>query len=261
MQTIANHISMVPPTFKETNPDVNVPPVLEAVVFKALEKNPDHRFQSMAEFKEALSYAASPLLKQEEQQRAKEMQSKMEAQQQRAIKQKQVKQTNLRKAQQKDRINVVPIVIVTACITLALTVGTALVLTRNMNAHQSPGSQTNVQPNQQSQPAAVAPTANPPAGTENPAKNPARIEHRTAGQTVKPALEATPKPETTKPAHARPVKAVAPHTEHENKIKHPPAAPKHAPTSAPAKPAKPAASKSAASSANPWSTLENLHSK
>jgi serine/threonine protein kinase len=267
MQTISNHIHMVPPTFKEINPEVSIAPVLEAVVFKALEKAPSDRFQSMSEFREALSYAASPLLKQEEQRHVRELQSKMEAQQQRAIKQNKEKKSNLRKAQQKERINVVPIVIATAFITLAATVGGALFLSKSMThrsaTDNSQATDTTAPANNaQAAPADTAQTTGTAAANAKIEKPPVGRQH--SGQTnpieaAAPTMKAQKgvvKPRLPAAAHSKPIKAQAPHAEHESKIKHAPVALKHVAVTAAPKPTKPAAQ-----GANPWSTLENLHTK
>ncbi len=66
METIRHHISEDPPFFKEIAPQLKIPPALEGVVRKALNKNKEDRFQSMREFKEAIEFAAAPLLKEEE---------------------------------------------------------------------------------------------------------------------------------------------------------------------------------------------------
>ncbi|HEY9787921.1 MAG TPA: serine/threonine-protein kinase, partial [Candidatus Obscuribacterales bacterium] len=53
-QLMRKHVLENPPTFKEANPDVAVPPELEAIIFKAMAKDPAQRFQSMTEFQAAL---------------------------------------------------------------------------------------------------------------------------------------------------------------------------------------------------------------
>ena len=262
METISNHIHMVPPKFSEVNPSISISPVLEAVVFKALEKTPADRFQSMLEFREALSYAAAPLLKEEEQRHVKELQSKMEAHQQRALKQNKEKKSNLRKAQQKERISVLPIVIATACITLAATVGGALFLSKTMSTQhpatdnsqaaqtpapaQSPTPASAQVPVQAQAPAAPA-DGKQPIGKVEPGKHSGTPSIKTT-----PLERPRPTPTST-PIHPRPIKAQAPHVE--PKIKHIPA--KHSPVAAPAKSAKPPSPPAP----NPWNTLENLHSK
>lgn len=59
VQTASKHLSDAPPTFENIRPDLNLPLNLQNVVFKALEKEPAHRFLSMNEFKEALVYAVT----------------------------------------------------------------------------------------------------------------------------------------------------------------------------------------------------------
>jgi serine/threonine protein kinase len=56
------HVFNKPPSFIESKPDILVPPALEAVVFKALEKAPDDRFQNATELREELAKAcAAPM--------------------------------------------------------------------------------------------------------------------------------------------------------------------------------------------------------
>ena len=49
--TIYMHVHMQPPTFAEMRPDMALPPRLERIILKALEKNPDDRYQTMQELK------------------------------------------------------------------------------------------------------------------------------------------------------------------------------------------------------------------
>jgi serine/threonine protein kinase len=51
---ILKHVTEKPPTIAELNPAANVPPQLEAIIMKSLEKNREHRFATAAEFAEAL---------------------------------------------------------------------------------------------------------------------------------------------------------------------------------------------------------------
>jgi serine/threonine-protein kinase len=51
---ILKHVTEKPPAFAELNPDVKVPPQLEAVVMKSLEKNRDVRFVTAADYAQAL---------------------------------------------------------------------------------------------------------------------------------------------------------------------------------------------------------------
>ena len=50
METVLMHVRDMPRPFGEVRPDLSISPVLERVVFKALAKDPDHRFNTMAEF-------------------------------------------------------------------------------------------------------------------------------------------------------------------------------------------------------------------
>jgi tRNA A-37 threonylcarbamoyl transferase component Bud32 len=60
-EIIVKHMTVPAPPARSILPEL--PPILDAVLFRALAKNPDHRFQSMAEFRAALvepdSYATS----------------------------------------------------------------------------------------------------------------------------------------------------------------------------------------------------------
>lgn len=55
---LVRHLNDPPPPMNAFSPDLAVSPQLQAIVFKALEKNPDERYQSMAEVARALT--ASP---------------------------------------------------------------------------------------------------------------------------------------------------------------------------------------------------------
>jgi len=57
IDTMQLHVGSKPLPFGQIRPDLVVPPVLEAIILKALEKQPDDRFQSMLEMREALEYA------------------------------------------------------------------------------------------------------------------------------------------------------------------------------------------------------------
>jgi serine/threonine protein kinase len=48
------HMHEAPAPFSKVNPELHIPMQLEEVIFKTLEKDPAHRFQSMTELKEAL---------------------------------------------------------------------------------------------------------------------------------------------------------------------------------------------------------------
>lgn len=54
LQTIQNQINKQPTPFKELHPGLKIPEPMEKVVFKALQKNRDHRYQTMAELREDL---------------------------------------------------------------------------------------------------------------------------------------------------------------------------------------------------------------
>lgn len=57
IQTASQHMSNPPPRFAEVRPDLALPEGLERVVLKSLAKEPNERFQDMAEFKDALQSA------------------------------------------------------------------------------------------------------------------------------------------------------------------------------------------------------------
>lgn len=54
LDTIQKVVSLAPPTFATSAPDLKLPAEIEAIVMRCLEKNPDKRYQSMAELKDAL---------------------------------------------------------------------------------------------------------------------------------------------------------------------------------------------------------------
>lgn len=54
LETIQQVVSLPPPTFADSAPDLKVPAEIEAIVMRCLEKNPDKRYQSMAELKDAM---------------------------------------------------------------------------------------------------------------------------------------------------------------------------------------------------------------
>ena len=62
IETMQKHVSMKPDPIKIVNPDSNVSKEMEAVVFKALEKGPSQRFDSMRSFREALEHVGERLL-------------------------------------------------------------------------------------------------------------------------------------------------------------------------------------------------------
>ncbi|MBK9279358.1 MAG: serine/threonine protein kinase [Candidatus Obscuribacter sp.] len=64
-ELLHKHVYEIPPTLKESCPEGDFPEALELVIAKALAKEPDDRFQSMAELKDALVLACNggkPLL-------------------------------------------------------------------------------------------------------------------------------------------------------------------------------------------------------
>ncbi len=54
VQTIMMHINETPKTLREARPNLNIPASIDNFVMKALAKNPDHRYQTMDEMREAL---------------------------------------------------------------------------------------------------------------------------------------------------------------------------------------------------------------
>lgn len=56
---IKNHTSVTPPPLNSVNIKVNIPAKVEAVVFKALEKDPNHRYQSAKELQDAIVEASA----------------------------------------------------------------------------------------------------------------------------------------------------------------------------------------------------------
>jgi serine/threonine-protein kinase len=58
IDTMQMHVATKPPPFAKMRPGLNIPPALEEVCLKALEKKPSDRFVSMAAFRDALINAA-----------------------------------------------------------------------------------------------------------------------------------------------------------------------------------------------------------
>ncbi len=54
LETMHKHINEPPAKFSVARPDLKIPSKLEAIVMRALEKEPDARFQSMAELRDAI---------------------------------------------------------------------------------------------------------------------------------------------------------------------------------------------------------------
>jgi hypothetical protein len=59
VQTILMHINESPPSLRVARPDLNIPVSIDNFIMKALSKNPDHRFQTMDEMREALHMVRS----------------------------------------------------------------------------------------------------------------------------------------------------------------------------------------------------------
>jgi serine/threonine protein kinase len=57
METVTKQLNESPPPLKITKADLNLPDMLEIVMFKCLEKAPENRFQSVADLKSALQTA------------------------------------------------------------------------------------------------------------------------------------------------------------------------------------------------------------
>lgn len=57
MGILTQHMFETPPTLRQINPNVDCPPELEAVIYRALAKNPDERFATMEDLARALSAA------------------------------------------------------------------------------------------------------------------------------------------------------------------------------------------------------------
>lgn len=64
METIQKHLHEEPPALSTTRPDLNFPAGLEQIILRALAKNPDDRYQSAAEVKQALQQLGHPCLNQ-----------------------------------------------------------------------------------------------------------------------------------------------------------------------------------------------------
>lgn len=54
IECFSNHVNLLPPCFADACPGVEFPQGLEAIVFKAIAKDPEQRFQTMDELKDAL---------------------------------------------------------------------------------------------------------------------------------------------------------------------------------------------------------------
>lgn len=60
--TMMKQMSEEPPPFKQANPNVDIPPALEQIVFRAIQKKPDDRYQTMGELKTDLERALNQSL-------------------------------------------------------------------------------------------------------------------------------------------------------------------------------------------------------
>lgn len=54
LQTLSKHICDPPPPFNDVVPSLKIPDTVQAVIFAAMEKEPEHRFQNVADLREAL---------------------------------------------------------------------------------------------------------------------------------------------------------------------------------------------------------------
>lgn len=54
LEALNKHVGEAPKAFKETAPSLNIPESVEEIVFKCLEKDPDNRFQTVGEVRDAL---------------------------------------------------------------------------------------------------------------------------------------------------------------------------------------------------------------
>ena len=61
LETVQKHIEEKPIAMSQLRPDLEIPAFLETIVNRGLEKNPDERFQTAAQFREALSKVSNPL--------------------------------------------------------------------------------------------------------------------------------------------------------------------------------------------------------
>jgi len=61
VKTIFKHINVMPVRMCIAKPDAQIPPIVEQVVFTALEKKPARRYQSMDDLRTALANARSTM--------------------------------------------------------------------------------------------------------------------------------------------------------------------------------------------------------
>lgn len=62
-ETMTKHVNEMPNTFKQANAELNIPPALEAVVFRCLQKDPEDRYQSAAEIISDLPATERPAIR------------------------------------------------------------------------------------------------------------------------------------------------------------------------------------------------------
>ena len=61
VQTATKHMSEPPPPMSYFRPDIKIPAQLESVILRSLRKEPDERYETMGEFKEAYEFAIAGL--------------------------------------------------------------------------------------------------------------------------------------------------------------------------------------------------------
>ncbi|MBA3856311.1 MAG: hypothetical protein C0507_05315 [Cyanobacteria bacterium PR.3.49] len=61
VETMEMQVRETPKQFTEIRPDLNLPKEVETIIFRALEKKPDNRYQSMEEFRDALVHVSKIL--------------------------------------------------------------------------------------------------------------------------------------------------------------------------------------------------------
>ncbi|CAN5442455.1 hypothetical protein BH10CYA1_BH10CYA1_44150 [soil metagenome] len=62
-ETMTKHVNEMPITFKQVNSELNIPPGLEAVVFRCLQKDPEDRYQSASEIINDLPATERPAIR------------------------------------------------------------------------------------------------------------------------------------------------------------------------------------------------------
>lgn len=61
LQVLSMHVSRPVPAFRETNPDIDVPPFVEQLVMRGLDKKPDARYQTAGDYVAAIDAALAQL--------------------------------------------------------------------------------------------------------------------------------------------------------------------------------------------------------